>query len=122
MTLQMSVFSHQRAGECAGTDKEYRQKVRSLSYNLRDATNPELRARVLQGEVKPDRLVLMTPAEMASKVSAHNFQQLLFNSSFQPESLKRAIACTRATHWRNFCAALNCNLERLLLLAQELSQ
>ena len=53
----------------AGTDKDYRQKVRSLSYNLSDASNPELRARVLQGEVTPDRLVQMTPAEMASKVS-----------------------------------------------------
>ena len=69
------VSTHQRAGDSAGTDKEYRQKVRSLSYNLRDATNPELRARVLQGEVPPDRLVQMTPAEMASKVSAHNFHQ-----------------------------------------------
>lgn len=51
--------------------------MRSLSYNLSDASNPELRARVLQGEVTPDRLVQMTPAEMASKVSGHNFQQLL---------------------------------------------
>ena len=76
MTLQISFFGHPRAGDCAGTDKEYRQKVRSLSYNLRDATNPELRARVLQGEVPPDRLVQMTPAEMASKVSAHHLQQL----------------------------------------------
>ena len=74
--LLFSVFSDSRAGDCAGTDKEYRQKVRSLSYNLRDATNPELRARVLQGEVPPDRLVQMTPAEMASKVSAHHFHQL----------------------------------------------
>lgn len=49
-------------------DKEYRQKVRSLSYNLSDASNPELRARVLQGEVTPDRLVQMTPNELASKV------------------------------------------------------
>ena len=51
-----------------GTDKEYRQKVRSLSYNLSDASNPELRARVLQGEVAPERLVQMTPNELASKV------------------------------------------------------
>jgi len=76
VTLHISVFSRPRVGDCAGTDKEYRQKVRSLSYNLRDATNPELRARVLQGEVPPDRLVQMTPAEMASKVSAHYLQQL----------------------------------------------
>lgn len=52
----------------AGMDKEYRQKVRSLSYNLSDASNPELRARVLQGEVTPDQLVQMTPNELASKV------------------------------------------------------
>lgn len=50
-------------------DKEYRQKVRSLSFNLSDASNPELRARVLQGEVTPDQLVQMTPNELASKVS-----------------------------------------------------
>lgn len=50
-------------------DKEYRQKVRSLSFNLSDANNPELRARVLQGEVAPERLVSMTPNELASKVS-----------------------------------------------------
>ena len=49
-------------------DKEYRQKVRSLSYNLSDASNPELRARVLQEEVSPDQLVQMTPNELASKV------------------------------------------------------
>lgn len=54
----------------AGMDKEYRQKVRSLSYNLSDASNPELRARVLQGEVTPDQLVQMTPNELASKVKA----------------------------------------------------
>ena len=52
----------------AGMDKEYRQKVRSLSYNLSDASNPELRARVLQGEVTPDQLVQMSPNELASKV------------------------------------------------------
>ena len=52
----------------AGMDKEYRQKVRSLSFNLSDASNPELRARVLQGEVSPDQLVQMTPNELASKV------------------------------------------------------
>lgn len=54
-------------------DKEYRQKVRSLSYNLSDASNPELRARVLQGEVNPDRLVQMTPNELASKVTLPSF-------------------------------------------------
>lgn len=52
----------------AAIDKEYRQKVRSLSFNLSDASNPELRARVLQGEVAPERLVSMTPNELASKV------------------------------------------------------
>ncbi|KAA6422591.1 MAG: transcription elongation factor s [Trebouxia sp. A1-2] len=62
------------------TDKEYRQKVRSLSYNLRDASNPELRARVLQGEVTPDRLVQMTPAEMASKMAKANYDKGLLTA------------------------------------------
>ncbi|KAG2730662.1 hypothetical protein I3843_01G298900 [Carya illinoinensis] len=41
-------------------------KYRSLMFNLKDAKNPDFRRRVLLGHVKPDWLVNMSTAEMAS--------------------------------------------------------
>ncbi|DBA78424.1 TPA: hypothetical protein ACH3X2_007918 [Trebouxia sp. C0005] len=88
------------------TDKEYRQKVRSLSYNLRDASNPELRARVLQGEVTPDRLVQMTPAEMASKELSQWRQQQL------QESLRNSVLDEEAAAKFSTAAALAAKEQR----------
>ena len=51
-----------------GVSAEYKDRYRSLIFNLRDAKNPQLRQRVLQGEVDPHQLVRMSAAEMASKV------------------------------------------------------
>ncbi|KAF6242159.1 transcription factor S-II, central domain-containing protein [Scenedesmus sp. NREL 46B-D3] len=48
------------------TGPEYGAKVRSLSFNLKDPANPDLRARVLQGQVDPQELVDMPPEELAS--------------------------------------------------------
>jgi len=47
--------------------KEYRTKARSLMFNLKDAHNPQLRARVLADDLKPQRFVMMSPAELANK-------------------------------------------------------
>lgn len=41
-------------------------QVRTLSFNLKDASNPDLRARVLSGRISAARLVVMTPEELAS--------------------------------------------------------
>ncbi|UZJ53150.1 hypothetical protein CBS101457_002470 [Exobasidium rhododendri] len=48
-------------------NNEYRQKMRSLSLNLKDRKNPELREGVASGLIEADKLVLMTPEEMASE-------------------------------------------------------
>lgn len=37
--------------------KDYKAKLRSLVFNLKDANNPDLRARVLQKEIPSSRLV-----------------------------------------------------------------
>lgn len=47
--------------------KDYKAKFRTLSFNLRDNANPELRARVLRGELPPAQLVTLGPAELARK-------------------------------------------------------
>ncbi|KAL8521961.1 hypothetical protein ACS0TY_012202 [Phlomoides rotata] len=48
-------------------NKKYREKGRSLIFNLKDRNNPELRERVMSGEISPERLCSMSGEELASK-------------------------------------------------------
>ncbi|CBI20933.3 unnamed protein product, partial [Vitis vinifera] len=50
-----------------GVNKKYKEKGRSLLFNLKDRNNPELRERVVAGEISPERLCSMTAEELASK-------------------------------------------------------
>ncbi|KAG8070334.1 hypothetical protein GUJ93_ZPchr0006g45161 [Zizania palustris] len=50
-----------------GVNKKYKEKGRSLLFNLKDKSNPELRERVLSGDITPGRLCSMTAEELASK-------------------------------------------------------
>lgn len=45
---------------------DYRTKIRSLSFNLKDKNNPTLREGVVSGTIEAEKLVVMTPEEMAS--------------------------------------------------------
>ncbi|KAK8939865.1 hypothetical protein KSP40_PGU015048 [Platanthera guangdongensis] len=50
-----------------GVNKKYKEKGRSLLFNLKDPSNPELREQVLSGDLSPRRLCSMTAEELASK-------------------------------------------------------
>ncbi|CAN1828062.1 PHD finger protein 3 [Linum perenne] len=50
-----------------GVNKKYKEKGRSLLFNLKDRNNPELREKVMQGDISPERLCSMTAEELASK-------------------------------------------------------
>lgn len=50
-----------------GVNKKYKEKGRSLLFNLKDRNNPELRERVMSGEIPPERLCSMSAEELASK-------------------------------------------------------
>eukprot|EP01018_Ginkgo_biloba_P001956 Gb_22043 [translate_table: standard] len=50
-----------------GVNKKYKEKARSLLFNLKDRNNPELRARVMSGEITPESLCCMTAEQLASK-------------------------------------------------------
>jgi hypothetical protein len=50
-----------------GVNKKYKERGRSLLFNLKDKSNPELRERVLSGDIMPERLCSMTAEELASK-------------------------------------------------------
>jgi len=47
--------------------RDYKTKFRSLSFNLKNPKNPELRSSVMQGQISADHLVEMSPQEMASE-------------------------------------------------------
>lgn len=49
------------------TDAKYKNKYRSLMFNLKDPKNNILFKKVLKGEVTPDHLIRMSPEELASK-------------------------------------------------------
>lgn len=49
------------------TDHKYKNKYRSLMFNLKDTKNNVLFKRVLNGEISPANLIRMSPEELASK-------------------------------------------------------
>ncbi|XP_011801026.1 PREDICTED: PHD finger protein 3 isoform X1 [Colobus angolensis palliatus] len=49
------------------TDAKYKNKYRSLMFNLKDPKNNILFKKVLKGEVTPGHLIRMSPEELASK-------------------------------------------------------
>lgn len=49
-----------------GVTAAYKTKVRSLAFNMRDARNPDLRARVLEGRISGHVLVDLSSDELAS--------------------------------------------------------
>jgi hypothetical protein len=50
-----------------GVNKKYKEKGRSLLFNLKDKSNPVLKEQVLSGEITPKYLCSMTTDELASK-------------------------------------------------------
>lgn len=60
--VEQAVYSGEK-----GTGGSYRTKMRSLYSNLKDQKNPQLRQRVVSGDISPERLYKMSPQEMASE-------------------------------------------------------
>ncbi|WFD36816.1 RNA-binding ribosome biosynthesis protein mak21 [Malassezia cuniculi] len=61
-----------------GVNGDYRAKVRSLSLNIKDKNNPELRQQVLRGDIEPNVLIFMRSEELASsalKAERESIQQ-----------------------------------------------
>ncbi|ONK67955.1 uncharacterized protein A4U43_C05F5590 [Asparagus officinalis] len=61
VTVESAMY--EKFGSSNGSHK---MKYRSIMFNLKDSKNPDFRRRVLLGHVKPERIVDMTPEEMAS--------------------------------------------------------
>lgn len=72
----------EKLGRSNGTQKF---KYRSIMFNIKDPNNPDLRRKVLTGEVKPERLINMTPDEMASDQRQRENSQIKEKALFDCE-------------------------------------
>ena len=68
MVAGVSAISELGMYLAGGVSKDYKLKLRQLASNLKDPNNPALRRKVLLGDIKPDALVRMESADMASEV------------------------------------------------------
>lgn len=66
-------------------DGSQKVKYRSIMFNLKDGSNPDLRRRVLLGEIKPDKLIVMTAEEMASDQRRLENKQIKDKALFECE-------------------------------------
>ncbi|XP_028279084.1 PHD finger protein 3 [Parambassis ranga] len=83
------------------TDSKYKNKYRSLMFNLKDTKNNILFKRVLKGEISPGNLIRMSPEELASKELAawrqrENRHTIEMIEKEQREAERRPI--TKITH------------------------
>lgn len=60
-------------------------KYRSIMFNMKDPNNPDLRRKVLLGLVKPERLITMSPEEMASEKRQQENNQIKEKALFDCE-------------------------------------
>ncbi|XP_053731659.1 PHD finger protein 3 [Synchiropus splendidus] len=83
------------------TENKYKNKYRSLMFNLKDTKNNVLYKRVLRGEISPASLIRMSPEELASKELAawrkrENRHTIEMIEKEQREAERRPI--TKITH------------------------
>lgn len=80
VSVESAMF--EKLGKSNGAQK---LKYRSIMFNIKDPKNPDLRRRVLLGEVKPERLISMTPEEMASDARQREISQIKEKALFDCE-------------------------------------
>ncbi|XP_031484757.1 transcription elongation factor TFIIS [Nymphaea colorata] len=82
MAVTVESVMFEKLGRSNGAQKF---KYRSIMFNLKDANNPDLRRKVLLGEVRPEKLVAMSPEEMASDKRKQENKQIKEKALFDCE-------------------------------------
>lgn len=96
MALASEIESCMRDKLGPGNDTKYKNKLRSLLFNLKDAKNTELVTRVLCGSITAEKLVSMDAKDMASsetkkwreEVTELKKMELMDNLSYQRYAYK----------------------------------
>lgn len=83
-----------------GTTKAYKERYRTLVFNLKDPHNPDLRYHVLLGDITVDRFVQMTAQELANKELAE------YRKRKEEEALKMSVLDADAAAKFSTAAAL----------------
>ncbi|KAJ8100302.1 transcription factor S-II, central domain-containing protein [Lipomyces tetrasporus] len=87
--IERIVFQNEK-----GATPTYRTKMRSLYLNLKDSKNPNLRYRVVAGEISAERLYRMSPQEMASEELKNEIKRLEEKNLFNAQGAKEQRAVT----------------------------
>ncbi|WPT11542.1 PHD finger protein 3 [Picochlorum sp. SENEW3] len=109
-----SIVEEALFGAYGGTTKDYKTKMRSLQFNLKDPNNKELRAHVLRGDITPDTFVRMTANELASKELAE------YRKKKEEEALKMSVLDAEAAAKFSTAAALETKEDKEKRLQREM--
>ena len=88
-----------QSDKSATTNEFYRTKMRSLFQNLKNKSNPTLRARILSGSITPEQFASMPPEEMKSQ------EQRDEDARLRKENMNDAMAPQEA---RNISSSIEC--------------
>nr|CDI56310.1 related to transcription elongation factor TFIIS [Melanopsichium pennsylvanicum 4] len=108
VAVEAAILANQGKG-CVTAD--YRNKVRSLSLNIKDKNNPDLRVRVVENDIPADKLVTMSNEELASDKRKREIEELQMLNLFKAkgaaaqEAETDAFQCGRCSTIREAQAA-----------------
>ncbi|EDK36938.2 conserved hypothetical protein [Meyerozyma guilliermondii ATCC 6260] len=98
--IELGVFKQ----EYSAVNDAYRNKLRTLTMNLRNKKNPDLRDRLLTGQIAPSKFITMNPNEMAPESLKQEIEKLNKQNLFDAQGAteKRAVTdrftCGKCKH------------------------
>lgn len=101
--LEAKVFSNFKSK----IDQGYKRRMQTLFLNLKDKKNPDLRARVLKGEISIERLSTMESHEMASD------EQKKEDDKIREENLRKAMAAKAVKSYSDQLTCGKCRQKRV---------
>lgn len=98
----------------AGVTANYKTKVRSLAYNMRDARNPDLRRRVLEGTITGHVLVTLSSDELASDDRRKENKEIREHAMWEanPAAIKKA---TTDAFQYDLCCSTHCSCQQSIM-------
>lgn len=106
LSIATSIESEVYRAEYLAVNDTYRNKLRSLTMNLRNKKNPELRDRLLTGGIRPEVFITMSPSEMAPESLKKELEKMHKQNLFEAQGAteKRAVTdrftCGKCKHKR----------------------
>lgn len=106
VNVAVKIESEVFAEEYSKVNDGYRNKLRTLTMNLRNKKNPDLRANLLTGSLKPNKFIKMSPNEMAPEALRQEMEKLHKQNLFDAQGAteKRAVTdrftCGKCKHKR----------------------